>query len=572
MPRKSARTPNLRIFGWVTLLVCLFVQTGFVNADQTKEIEETTDAKPPNILLLMAEDLSPRIGAFGDSLAHTPNIDALAKQGVRFTNVFTSAGVCAPSRAAAIMGAHAISFGAQHMRSGGRDYRALPPPEMKAFPELLRAAGYQTMVSQKLDYQFSGPMTGTGPFTIWNHETRKQNLEPVLGEAPFYVHLNFQVTHESGIFPPLGNWPSGITHFIMQVIRAINSPSAEVDVTTKPGDVKLEPYYPDTETVRNDIARHYDNIATMDAEVGQILAQLERSGEADNTIVIWTTDHGDGLPRAKRELYDSGIHVPMIIRWPKHLQPAEFALGSSDDRLISFVDLAPTLLTWAGLKVPETMQGKVLFQGEPREFIFASTDRIDDDDDRQRAVRDKRFKYIRSYYPDKPSKHVSEFRQHVPMVREMDELFARGELNAEQALWFRAPGKHRLYDLQNDPHELNNLADKPEYSVELLRMQQAMAEWRTRVPDLSDDPESEMVKTLYPDGADQQTANPEFFQAESGVQLRCATAGASMAYRINDADWQIYTGGPLPAEKGVELSAKAVRYGWDESSEVSWPN
>ena len=271
----------------------------------------------PNIVLIVAEDLSPRIGAFGDPLASTPNIDALAEAGVRYTNVFTTAGVCAPSRAALITGRHAISIGAQHMRAGSRpagSYVVVPPPEVKAFPELLRRVGYHTSVDFKLDYQFSGALYGSGPFTIWDVEGTDAGWREREPGQPFFAMFALNETHESGVFEPLGSWPSSATHLIMQVVRAAQLGRPPMQLAPSPDALSLPPYYPDTPTVRKDLARHYANIVAMDRRVGEIVAALEEDGLSEETIVVWTTDHGDGLPRAKRELFDSGIHVPMIVR------------------------------------------------------------------------------------------------------------------------------------------------------------------------------------------------------------------------------------------------------------------
>ena len=281
-------------------------------------------ADRPNILLLMAEDLSTRIGAFGDRVAVTPHLDQLAREGVRYPNTFTTAGVCAPSRAAHIMGAHQNSFGGQHMRTSSShwplQYRTVPPADMKAYPELLRQAGYFTFVTTKLDYQFSGTGPGSGPFTIWDLESRAGfPLDEVPAEMPFFGFVTFMETHESGMFPRW-SWPRNTTHLLLQVLHIYLN--LGVDDVVGPEDVTVPPYLPDTAAVRRDIARHYNNIHTMDLRVGEILAGLEDAGLADNTIVIWTTDHGDGLPRGKRELFDSGIRVPMIIRWPEKYRPA----------------------------------------------------------------------------------------------------------------------------------------------------------------------------------------------------------------------------------------------------------
>jgi arylsulfatase A-like enzyme len=239
---------------------------------------------------------------------------------------------------------------------------------VKAYPELLRAAGYYTWTDRKLDYQFSGTMAGSGPFTIWDREGGDaddwRNRRP---GQPFFGLVNFNITHESGVFPPLGHWPNSPTHLLMQVMRAAMLPSVEEGDPVSPSQVQVPPYYPDTGTVRADIARHYNNIAAMDRQVGEILAELEADGLADSTIVVWTTDHGDGLPRAKRDLFDAGIKVPMVIRWPEAYRPKGVAANGIDTRLISFIDFAPTLLRLAGVPLPSYLQGRDFVEAEPRE-------------------------------------------------------------------------------------------------------------------------------------------------------------------------------------------------------------
>jgi len=394
-------------------------------------------ADRPNILVLMAEDMSSRVASFGDPVAVTPNIDQLAAEGVSYTNVFTTAGVCAPSRAAFITGMHQISIGAQHMRTSTRPeggYMAVPPAHVKAFPEYLREAGYFTFTDTKLDYQFSGIFSGSGPFTIWDREGRDTDWSDRESGQPFFGLINFAVTHESGVFPPFGNWPNSWGHFLSQVLRLLSGATAE-SRPVRPEDIILEPYYPDTRTVRADIARHYNNIHEMDRQIGEVLQQLEKEGLLDKTIIIWTTDHGDGLPRAKRELYDSGVKVPLVVRWPDGRRQ-----GKTAARLVSFVDLAPTILRLAGVPVPEHMQGSDFIDGDQRDFVYASRDRIDTFYDRRRAVRGRRFKYIKNWYPEKPTGHWLAYRDNISMVRELQRLYDTGQLNDSQSIWFEATG------------------------------------------------------------------------------------------------------------------------------------
>lgn len=528
----------------------------------------------PNILLLMAEDMSARVGAFGDAVAHTPTLNALAAEGVMYPNTFTAAGVCAPSRAAHILGMHQISTGAQHMRTGSRPeggYFAVPPPQVKAYPELLRAAGYYTFTDTKLDYQFSSTFPNSGPFTIWDDEGKDnpdwRGREP---DQPFFGFRNFMVTHESGVFTPLGEMPNSVIHFVMQLMRWWKVDGTPEQLTDS-SMIELPPYYPDTPTVRRDLARHYDNIAYMDKEVAVILAKLEADGLADSTIVIWTTDHGDGLPRAKRELFDSGIKVPMIIRWPEAFRPAGIAPGTIDERLVSFVDLAPTLLKLAGIEVPAYQQGQDFSSPSlsPRQYIFASRDRIDEVPDRQRAIRDHRFKYIRSWHPQQMEGHELLFRDNIDMVREMREMYRAGKLNAAQNRWFEAPGEERLFDLEKDPFELNNVAGDLLYQAELDRMRGALTSRLASIGDWSEEPEAKMVERFAPGGERKVTAEPSISLVDEGLQINVPDEGASIAYRIDEGPWRMYSG-PVPLPKDQSFEAKAVRYGWEESDITRW--
>ena len=532
----------------------------------------------PNILLLMAEDMSSRVGAFGDTVAVTPNLDALARQGVRYTNTFTAAGVCAPSRAAHILGMHQISTGTQHMRTSTRPlggYYAVPPAGVKAYPELLRGAGYYTFTDQKLDYQFSGIRHHSGPFTIWDAEGDVEgDVESNAGwqgrkaGQAFFGFLNFEISHESGIFRPLGSMPNSRTHFMLQALRWWNFDDVQSGVVS-PDDVILPPYYPDTPTVRRDLARHYDNIAHMDKEVGSILEQLQADGLADSTIVIWTTDHGDGLPRAKRELFDSGIKVPMIIRWPEAYRPEGVSPGGLDQRLISFIDLAPTILGLAGVARPDYLQGQDFSSpGEPlRQYIYASRDRIDEVPDRQRAVRDGRFKYIRSWFPDQPEGIELAFRENIDMVREMRDLYRAGRLDEAQRRWFEAPGEERLFDLDRDPFELNNVSEDPNYQQDLVRMRAALDSRLASIGDWSEETESAMVERFAPGGVRAVTSMPVAVVADGALTIEAMDVGSSMGYRLDEGPWRLYTG--RVDVSGTELiEAKAVRYGWQESGVV----
>lgn len=526
----------------------------------------------PNILLLVAEDLSPRIGSFGDKVAHTPNIDSLAQKGVRFSNVYTTAGVCAPSRAALITGQHQIAFGAQHMRTStykdraadgsiiAASYYAQPEKGLRAFPELLRQQGYYTFTDHKLDYQFSGINAGSGPFTIWDDEGANTHWRNGPSNKPFFGLINFMETHESGVMRANGSAHSKAHQQTQKWRKAAGIVSARL---TKPENVKIAAYYPDVPEVRQDLARHYDNIRAMDARVGKILNELEADGLLDNTIILWTTDHGDGLPRAKRELFDSGINVPMVLSIPAKIANIG-RWGSHNNQMISMVDFAPTLLALAGVKPRPYHQG-INFLKQNRQYIVASRDRIDEVRDRQRAIRDDRYKYIRSWKPEIPGGHLLAYRDNLDMVRAMRSLYKQGKLNSVQSLWFQGPGKEQLYDTRNDPEELTNLANEPKMEIIKKRLSNALDKRLNEIGDTSDTPENAMRKSFMVGGSIPVTPTPSVKIVKGSITIQ-SHVDASIGYRTPGGRWRLYTE-PMPQTNSA-IEIKAVRYGWQESAIV----
>ncbi|MEM9620905.1 MAG: sulfatase-like hydrolase/transferase [Pseudomonadota bacterium] len=533
-------------------------------------IPPLAQTQPPNILLLMAEDMSQRLGAYGDNVARTPNLDNLAQSSVRFTNVFTTAGVCAPSRAALLTGQHQISFAAQHMRTSTGPlgpYLALPPAALRAFPELLRQQGYYTFTDRKLDYQFSGVSAGSGPFTIWDRDNAtdtgwRLRKNP---EQPFFGLINFLETHESGVMRSGGPPHSKIHQAMRNMRQQANLIAATV---TPPADVKVPPYYPDIPAVRADLARHYDNIHQMDKRVGQILMALAADGLMDNTVVIWTTDHGDGLPRAKRELLHSGVHVPLLLSIPTGYTSKS---RSVDSRLVSFVDLAPTILELAQAPLPDYLHGTSLLHSQ-RAYVYASRDRIDEVTDRQRMVFDGRYKYIRSWHPDVAGGHPLAFRDNLDMVRAMRTLHEQGELNEAASRWFLPPGKEQLYDLHNDPYELNNLAESsnPSDARHRARLAKQLDQFLQQTGDSGAIPESLMRRSLLEAGEIPMTDPPTITQHQ-GQLIMSHPDGVSIGYRnAGDDTWQLYTDPIDRPLSGVRVEARAVRYGWQASDIVEW--
>ena len=530
----------------------------------------------PNIMLMVVEDLGPRIGAYGDPLAQTPNIDRLAGEGVRFTSVFTTSGVCAPSRAALITGMHQQAIGAQHMRTSsfgrvgegalgtfstpGPAYEAVPPSFVKAFPERLRAAGYFTMNNAKTDYQFGEP------FTLWDRVGDAVSLADRDPEKPFFFMLSHFGTHESGMFrrgfADRFEWS--------ERFYALNDARlAGLEDRTDPARVEVPAYLPDTPEVRRDIAQHYDNIAVMDQWVGERLDELQEADLLEDTVVIWTTDHGDGLPRAKRSLYDSGLQVPFIVRLPNRERA-----GTVDARLVSFVDLAPTLLGLAGAPVPSHLHGQDFLQGAVprRRYVYAARDRLDELPDRSRAVRDSRFKYIRNALPDRPLLGPLYFRENLAVMAEMRRLHRERALAPALARYLepsRPP--EELYDLAEDPDEMRNRVDDPAYRSELRRLREALDRRLNAIGDLSAQPEVDMVTRLMWPGGEQPLTQAPVIALDCGgaaprVELRAGTPGSSLGWRrVGTPFWSLYAGPLETVPRGVQLEAKAIRYGYRES-------
>ena len=520
----------------------------------------------PNILWISLEDTTPRFGCYGDPIADTPNIDRLAADGCRFPNAFSTAGVCAPSRSAIITGMYQTSIGTHHMRTGHTNrntpnmptpYSAVPPPYVKTFTEYLRGAGYYCTNNSKTDYQF------TPPITAWDDNSNQGHWRNREEGQPFFSVFNPTVTHESGM------WDRD-----------------DRPIKTNPDDVQLPPYLPDTPKAREALARQYDNLATTDKRVGELLDQLEEDGLAENTIVFLWSDHGEGLPRGKRWPYDAGIRIPLIVRWHGEITP-----GSETDQLVSLIDLGPTVLSLCGVQAPQHLQGQPFLgpQKVERDYIFATRDRYDESYDMIRAVRDKKYKYIRNYYPEKPYLLWIPYRNRHPVMQEMWRLYAEGKLEGDQLTMFRYPRPaEELYDVENDKYELNNLAEDASHAHTLERMRNTLSAWQSEFGDMGDISEEQMVAKWYPNGEQPQTASPIFipinasnpgrqptnadgnWEAPTLLQLHCSTHGASIAYTLEqgeNAHWKLYTE-PLRLPKGeTTIRTKAIRIGYKESDE-----
>ncbi|KPK44738.1 MAG: sulfatase [Phycisphaerae bacterium SG8_4] len=435
---------------------------------------EAATATNPNILWLSCEDISPHLGCFGDENAITPNIDQLAREGVRYTNAFTTAGVCAPCRSGIITGMYQTTIGTHHMRCSAK-----LPAMIKAFSTYLREAGYYCTNNSKTDYQTADL------HDAWDESSGRAHWRNRSRAQPFFAVFNFVGCHESGI--------AGEAKY--KSVTAALKPSQRQD----PKKLKLPPYYPDTPTVREDWKRNYELITAMDAWAGEMIGQLKAEGLYENTIIFFWSDHGVGLPRAKRWLYDSGTHIPLVVRIPARFRAAgQGEPGSVDDQLVSSIDFGPAVISLAGLKIPEYMQGQP-FLGpnppEPREYVFGARDRMDERYDIIRSVRDKRYRYIRNYEPLKTYYQYMNTPEKGATMKEIRRVHAEGRLPAAAKL-FMADRKpiEELYDLQNDPDEINNLAADPKYASRLKRMREVHLRWVRQTRDLGLVPEPELVE------------------------------------------------------------------------------
>lgn len=422
-------------------------------------------AERPNILWLTCEDTGPQLGCYGDPDATTPNLDALAAEGMRFRRVWSTAPVCAPARTAIISGRYPSSTGSEHMRSW------VPMPSgTRMFPQFLRDQGYYCSNNSKEDYNLEGSAKA------WDESSVRAHWRHRRADQPFFAVFNFTETHESQV----RKRPHSFVH--------------------DPARVRVPRYMPDTVEAREGWAQYHDQVSVMDGRVGAVLRELKESGLDDDTIVFFFGDHGPGLPRSKRSACDSGLRVPFLVRFPerwRHLAPADYAPGGESTRLLSFVDLAPTLLSLAGMKPPEWMQGRAWCGPHAEEgatHLFGLRGRMDERYDLVRSVTDGRYVYVRNYLPHLPHGQHVEYLFETPMTVAWKALFDAGGLPPAQRAYWEQRAPEELYDLESDPDEMVNLADRPEHRRTLRRLREVHREHEKSIGDVDLLPEAEMIR------------------------------------------------------------------------------
>ncbi|HSH95887.1 MAG TPA: sulfatase-like hydrolase/transferase [Roseimicrobium sp.] len=442
-----------------------------------------TIAKRPNILWITAEDMSPDLGCFGDPYAVSPNINELAAKSIRYTRAFSTAPVCSPSRASLITGLYATTLGNPHLRC-----EVELPPQVKSYASYLRETGYFTANNVKADYNVRDEAAFKA--AAWDRCDAQAHWRQRKPGQPFFAVFNLMETHQSRT--SVWSWEE-----FEKLAKERLSPGERAN----PDRVPLPPFYPDTKLARRTVARYYDCIQMMDKQVGRILRELEKDGLADNTIVFFYSDHGMGLPRGKRVLQDSGLHVPLIVHLPKawqHLAPSK--PGSSTDRLVSFVDFAPTVLSLCGIAQPKVMQGVPFLgtnAGPARTMVYGARDRVDEAYDVARSVRDERWLYIRNYMPHLSWAQPEGYSDASDFRRELLKLGREGKLKGG-AKAYTAPTRPlgELYDTQSDPQQLTNLSTRAEYRERVATMNVALKDWVLQSRDLGFIPEHQLAGHL----------------------------------------------------------------------------
>ncbi len=501
----------------------------------------------PNILWLTSEDNSPLLGCYGDPVAHTPTLDKLAREGVLYERCFAQP-VCAPARFTIIAGMYAATAGpAQHMRAQGKI-----PSWLNGFPALLREAGYYTSNNAKTDY--NSPISVAN---AWNDCSQKAHWRNRDSAQPFFSVFNHDVTHEHRIFP--GEEP-------------------DVDFPrTDPATVRIPPYQPDTPEMRKDWALYYDDMRLMDSQIAAKLRELDEAGLAENTIIFYYADNGGILPRSKRFLQQSGTHVPLIVYYPpkwRHLAPA--APGTRIKDPVSFVDLAPTVLSLAGVKIPAYMQGHA-FAGPAKEksneFVFTTRDRMDERYDLMRSVIDERWLYIRNFRPDLPYVQPLDYMFRARGYQSWARLAAEGKLTPATARYWGAKPSEELYDMHADPDNVTNLASAPAHRATLEKMR---ARLRQRMIEINDN-------GLLPEGSTlegyEASRVPGAWSVERTVDLAILASErdpanlakfiAALADSSEPVRWWAAQGCALLGEKAAPAEAALRRCLADESGAVA---
>ena len=475
-------------------------------------------ATAPNILWISSEDNGPHLGVYGDAYADTPHLDALGRKGMIYRHAWSTAPVCAPARTTIISGVYPPAAGAQHMRSMTR-----LPSSMLMFPQYLRQAGYYVSNNSKEDYNLAKPGM------VWDESSREAHWRKRAPGQPFFSVFNFTVTHES------------------QIRRRPHDPVHDA------AGVRVPAYHPDTPESRRDWAQYYDKMSEMDAMAGEVLAELAADGLEGDTIVFYWGDHGPGMPRSKRWTYNSGLGVPMVLYIPdkfRELRPSGYSAGGESERLVGFVDLAPTVLSLAGIEPPEHFQGHAFagpFDAGPQPYLYGFRGRMDERYDMVRSIRDERYIYIRNFMPHRIYGQYIQYMFQTPTTAVWHQLYRSGKLRPPRTHFWEAKPHEELYDLRADPDETKNLAADPAHRAVAKRMGLALREWSLAIRDLGFLAESEIHSRAGDEAPYTMGSDPARYPMHRILAMaEAATRGGADA------------GGALP--EGLRDDDSAVRY------------
>lgn len=483
------------------LLLCLFFSAC--------TFRESAQPDKPNILWIVSEDNNAdMIGCYGNEFATTPNIDQFAKEGVLYRNAFSTAPVCAPSRCTLITGMYPPALGTEHMRSVNQI-----PAYVKFFPKYLREAGYYTTNNDKKDYNT------VDQTDAWDESSKTATYKNRKPGQPFFAVFNIFVSHESSL------------HKSLETLQH------------DPDKVPLPPYHPSTPEIRRDWAQYYDKIQFMDEQMGALLKELDEQGLSDNTIVFYYADNGGVLPRSKRFMFESGLHVPLIVRVPpkyKHL--IQSSPGTETDRVVTFLDFAPTVMSLAGIAPPEYLQGKPFlgsYTASEQRYGYSFRGRMDERIDLSRTVRDKKYRYIRNYLPHLPYGQRLHYLWLAPSTRSWEESYRAGRTDAVQSAFWKEKPAEELYDIATDPFNVNNLAGDKNYDSVLVRMRKANYDWVIASRDVGFIPEAILFELAKKGPLMEQVDHatlPRIMETAALASSRNISDLATLAERFSDAN------------------------------------
>lgn len=472
----------------------------------------------PNILWLVCEDQSLFFSCYYDSIAKTPHLNELSSEGIVYDNFFTVSPVCSPSRSSIITGMYPTTIGTQHMRAYKKNkgltnsktnlpiYSAVPKRKVQFFTENLRKMGYYCSNNSKEDYNMEmSPLA-------WDESNKNAHWRNRKENQPFFSVFNFNITHESRI------WSNYKKHSLDEINKVI-----------------LPPFLPNNKSIKNDFITNYKNIEKLDKQVGEIINQLKEDGLYESTVIFFFSDHGGPFPRYKRSIYDTGLKCPLIIKWTKPRSEPR------NHQMISFIDLAPTILELTKTVTNHKMEGVSFYNQNNRDYIFASTDRFDEYTDRRRCVRNKEFKLIINCDTKSSIMKPVSYRQNMKTMRILDSLNNLKKNTISMENWYKkTKPKYELYDIVNDPYELNNLYTNKDYDSVFYDLKKKLDNWIDD-SDYGNMIESKMLKEMWTNGKKPELKEPSILTKNNGVQIIPNNENSSIGWRAQtNKKWNIY--------------------------------